>query len=518
MNPREKLIDQLIQSLYDFLQNNGGVVKSESFENITISINQNIEALQKLKKLFEVFREVDNRTSFLEDTSNNSIDIEEIQENIDTGYIDFFWQIRLHKLNWFKIGDQTVSVFFDKETFINWLNEIEVFDRNQEILKYEKIQIVLPMYEGEDIIGKYFLITNELKESWTPDLSILLPDDTKIKEFVHLISSDSIIFNPEKFVLQLKENANTYERILQTKYAEALMATLVQIFSSKDNITIRGLKHFQTQLNNNEMPDIKVVSVLEKAVVWAYEENTNTRLQLLADRLSFHEHNSASLMGIVIKHIEEAFTEAKDRYMFVVSEKSEEYTKDLRDLLKDTKDKTDKYSEKTRSVINSLLRDTLGSIFFLGLTAYARFSGNHEFIFSEDAQIVFLLLGAYFLLSMVLQAIFNFWDIGLSQKEAHKWSESSMDYMTREAYDKYVTRPLSVRTYQFIVVQVAIIVVYLCLALLSFNIQSVSTYLIGVSNDRDPHKIDISSAIPRTTQEKKTVNEIPVEKKSIKTN
>ena len=501
MKSRKELIGQLIQSLYDFLQKDGGVIKNESFENITITINQNIEALTNLKKLYEVFQALDNHTNFLEDTSNNSVAIEEIQENIETYYTDFFWQISFHKPNLFNFDNKIVSVFFDNAIFENWLNEIEVFDRNHEILKHGKIQIILPMYEGEDIIGKHFLITNELKDDWKPDFSISLPDDTKIKEFVHLISSDSIIFNPEKLVFQLKSNANTYERILQKKYAEALMATIVQIFSSRNNVTIRGLKHFQTRLNDNESPDTKVVSLLEKAVVWAYEENTSTRLQLLADRLSFHEHNATSLMEIVIKHIEETFTEAKDRYKFVISKKSEEYTKDLRDLLKDTKDKADKYSEKTRSVINSLLRDTLGSIFFLGLTAYARFSGNHEFIFSEDARIVFLLLGSYFLLSMILQAIFNFWDIWLSQKEAHKWSESSMDYMTAEAYDKYVTKPLATRTKQFTTVQLVIISIYIVLAIMSFNIQKVSTYFI-----QEP--IKVSSQPQLADKQNKTQNRI----------
>ena len=175
--------------------------------------------------------------------------------------------------------------------------------------------------------------------------------------------------------------------------------------------------------------------------------------------------------------MEKAFVEAKERYKFVVTKKSEEYTKDLRDLLKDTKEKTDKYSEKTRTIINSLLRDILGSIFFLGLTAYSRFSGNKDFIFSDDATIIFLLLGAYFLISMFTQAAFNFWDIGLSQKEAHRWSASSMDYMTPDTYDKYVTQPLKTRTVQFITIQIMVIVIYLFLAASAFNAQKLAKHL-----------------------------------------
>jgi hypothetical protein len=479
MEHKVQSIESLVQTINKFLEGNYGTIKSESFENIIISINQNIDSLKELEILYEAFIKIDKQRSFLEDLSDNNASIlqEDIKENIETNYTDFNWQITLNKPNLFTVGSHTITVFFNIHKFEEWLDNLNVFNQNNEILKYENLQIILPALEDQDIIGNSFIITNKLKENLSFCDKNKLPDDLKIKEFVHLISQEPIVFSPKKLAFTLKENTTKFENILQTKYAETLLASIVHIFNSREDITIKGLKHFKIRLNNNLQPNANIVKILEKAVEWVYEENTNTRLQLLADRLSFHKDNANSLMEIVIEHIEEAFTEAKDRYKFVVTEKSEEYTKDLRDLLKDTKEKTDKYSEKTRSVINSLLRDILGSIFFLGLTTYSRFSGNKDFIFSDDAAIIFLLLGFYFLISMLVQAIFNFWDIWLSQKEAQRWSTSSMDYMTPVTYDKYVTQPLQTRTTQFIIIQIIVIVIYISLAISAFNAQSFAKYL-----------------------------------------
>lgn len=479
MENKVQSIESLIQSINNFLQKNHGTVKSESFENIVISINQNIDSLKELEILYEVFTKVDETKTFIENLSENNATVlqEDIKENIETNYTDFNWQITLNKVNLFSFNYYKITTFFDIQKFQEWLENLNVFNQNSEILKYENLQIILPAYEDKDIIGNSFIITKKLKENLLFCDENKLPDDLKIKEFVHLISQEPIIFSPKKLAFTLKEKTNKFENILRTQYAETLLASIVHIFNSRDDVTIKGLKHFKIRLNNNQQPSANVVKIVEKAVEWVYEENTSTRLQLLADRLSFHKYNTNSLMEIVIEHIEDAFAEAKDRYKFVVTEKSEEYTKDLRDLLKDTKEKTDKYSEKTRTIINSLLRDILGSIFFLGLTAYSRFSGNKDFIFSDDATIIFLLLGAYFLISMFTQAAFNFWDIGLSQKEAHRWSASSMDYMTPDTYDKYVTQPLKTRTVQFITIQIMVIVIYLFLAASAFNAQKLAKHL-----------------------------------------
>ena len=510
MEKKVQSIETLIQSINNFLQKNNGTVKSESFENIIISINQDIDSLKELEMLYEAFTKVDETRTFVENLSENnaSVSQEDIKENIETDYTDFNWQITLNKINFFSFYNYTITVFFEIQRFQEWLENLNAFNQNSEILKYENLQIILPTFEYEDIIGNSFIITNKLKDNLSFCEESKLPDNLKIKEFVHLISQEPIIFSPKKLAFKLKEETNKFENILRTQYAETLLASIVHIFNSREDVTIKGLKHFKIKLNNDLQPNTNVVKILEKAVEWVYEENTSTRLQLFADRLSFHKDNANSLMEIVIEYIEEAFIEAKDRYKFVITEKTEEYTKDLRDLLKDTKEKTDKYSEKTRTVIISLLRDILGSIFFLGLTAYSRFSGNKDFIFSDDANIIFMLLGSYFLISMLTQSAFNFWDIWLSQKEAHRWSASSMDYMTPQTYDKYVTQPLKTRTVQFVTVQIIAIVIYLLLAVSAFNAQKLAKYLnmhntTTITSEVNTSKKDISILKNKHLEDKK---------------
>ncbi len=482
-------VKYLIESLHEFVQHDGVEIQSETFEHITITINGSINVLKYLPALHQAFSDTNSANEFLHECDGDNIELSDIEDNISAQYVDFDWQISISKLEWLKLENQTVTAFFDKDNLISSLKDENEFSRDSFFVKNTHIQIVLPMYKSEDIVGNNFIITSQLTEEWDYLGGTDFPNDTKIKEFVHVASSDSIVFSIASFALELKESEEEFVGILQTKYAEILLSVIVHVFYSKNNVSLKGLKHLSVPINNNIVPGISMVKILEKSVLWVYEENTSTRLQLLVDRLSFHECKESSLMEIAISHISEAFVEAKDRYKFVIKEKSEEYTKDLRDLLKDTKEKADKYSQKTRDIISSLLRDTLGSIFFLGLTAYSRFSSGGNFIFSEDARMIFIILGSYFLLSMTLQSIFNFWDIYLSQNEAQKWSESSLDYMTPETYDKYVTKPLKIRSSQFVLVQFAIIIIYVLLATVSFNVQSISKYISPTKSTEVANKV-----------------------------
>lgn len=479
-------IEQLIKALYNFVQCSGVAIKTESFENITISMHGSLDILENLKNLYPLFTQINSETPFLlsesDETGSTAISLEEIEENIKFEYYDFSWQISFNKITWFHIDSQTITAFFSVDEFKKWLDSINAFNSTNEFLKFEKLQIVLPMYEDEKVLGESFLLSKTLESEWEGCAPLPLPCDIKVKEFVHVISSDSITFSPSKFRSSITDKNKSFSSLknIHVSYAESLLATLVQVFYSENKVVLKGLKHITTALNDSDTtPSLKLVSILEKVVLWVYEENTATRLQLIADRLSFHEHNEKSLMQIALNHLEEAFVEAKDRYKFIVTEKSEEYTKDLRDLLKDTKDKAEKYSEKTRNIISSLLRDILGSIFFLGLTVYSRFSSKEDFIISSDAKIIFILLGIYFLLSMLFQASFNFWDIYLSQKESDRWTKSAMDYMTAETYDSYVTKPLNTRSQQIIIIQLVIVLIYIALALTSFYSQNLAQkYLI----------------------------------------
>lgn len=482
MNAKTQQINKLINSLNNFIKIDGINILSESFENITIGISGNESVLRKVQEIYSSFTDI-KTDDFLRDSNedNNSITFEEVESNIQANYYDFNWQISISKINWFKFDSTTVTAFFDINNLNTWINSLDAFSSNNEFLKYESIQIIVPELDSGNIEGNNFIITKEIVDSYEFKCDIILPTNETIKKFVHVISNDSIIFEPSNFFFKINSIDIEIEKNLLNKYFELLGVSLVSIFYSRDNIEIKGLTHNKTLFKTNKLIDLNNIRDLEEAVKWAYEENTTTRLQLLADRLCFHSHNEISLNDLLINNINEALREAKDRYKFVITEKSEEYTKDLRDLLKDTKDKADKYSEKTRNVINSLLRDILGSIFFLGLTLYSRFSQNENFILSNDAELIFSLLGGYFLISMLLQSSFNFWDINLSKKEACKWSENSMDYMIKDTYTKYVTEPLNIRTKQFMIVQIIVMIIYIFLSSISFNAQDITKCILDKS-------------------------------------
>ncbi len=464
-------LENLIQKIYAFTIVNENIkISNETHEAITINIKGSSSVLLSLKELYISLYEFSNEEGFITDNNSNNIDLEEINSNIDTGYEDFEWILSLNKLRWFKIKELNIIAFFNHDFFISSLANIDPFDKNSFFIQDNHFNLILPFYKGNDIEEKNFTISSKIRKKFFHKNYLEFPSDERIKEHTLVNTQKEIIFKPNNFMITTKEE-NEFLKLIRIKYSIVLTSMLVHTFYSEKKVVLKGLKHLSLNLYDNSFSEInqKPLKLLEEITFWIYEENINTRKQLFLDRLSFHENKEKSLINLVLTNMKEAFEEAKERYKFVISEKSDEFTKDLRDLLKDTKEKADKYSEKTRNVISSLLRDVLGSIFFLGLTVYARFSNNQDFLSSENAHLIFILLGIYFLLSMLTQAFFNIWDIYLTIKESKDWTKNTMDYITKESYKKYVTNPLERRTMQFTIIQFIVIIIYCVLSYLSFN-------------------------------------------------
>lgn len=103
----------------------------------------------------------------------------DIKENIETNYTDFNWQITLNKINLFSFNYYKITTFFWHTKVSRILENLNVFNQNSEILKYENLQIILPVYEDKDIIGNSFIITKKLKENLLFCDENKLPDDLK---------------------------------------------------------------------------------------------------------------------------------------------------------------------------------------------------------------------------------------------------------------------------------------------------------------------------------------------------
>jgi len=133
-------INSLINSLYKFVQNNEVKIISETFEIVTISINGSNEILKKIKSLYLTFKYVNSEGISLQNSDGNIIELEEIDENINTSYTDFIWQVSINKVKWLSLNNFIITTFLDFDNYINWLENIEIFNENNEFIKYKNIQ------------------------------------------------------------------------------------------------------------------------------------------------------------------------------------------------------------------------------------------------------------------------------------------------------------------------------------------------------------------------------------------
>ncbi len=467
----------LIKTIYSFIQNSNVSIKNETFTNITLELNGSELVLNELKILYTKFNIINNNVTIFKNENNDIMTLDNINENIEDNYINFKWKITFNKLNWFNYDKYNVTTFFDINNFNNYLQNLNIFNKDNEFIKYNDIQIILPMYDDLLIESNNFLISNKIQDNYKFNDSILLPNDKQVKKQVQVLSNEMIVFSPESFYINELNISDNYIKILQQNYAKTLISTIVNIFYSQDKIKIQGLRYLELFLYDNYEFNINNLGLLESLISWLYENNTTVKLQLLADRLSIYKTDENNLLQLLDNNIENIFSEIQDRYKFVIKEKSIDYSKDLKDILKDTESKTDKFSQKTRLIINTLLRDILGSIFFIGLTVYSKFSTNKDFIISNDANIIFIILSIYFILSMLLQSVFNFKDMNMTMDEIKLGSQSSQEYINQDTYNKYVSEPLNKRNKQFKKVQWFVISVYVILAMATYNIQNIYQYV-----------------------------------------
>jgi hypothetical protein len=476
MITKQDNITPLIKAIYSFIQNSNVSIKNETFEKITIELNGSKLILNELKILYKKFENINNVTIF-KDENSDIITFKDINENIECNYIDFKWKISFNKLNWLKHDKYNVTTFFNIDNFNNYLQNLNIFSKNNEFIKYNDIQIILPMYDNLLIESSNFLISNRIQNNYKFKNGISLPNDMQVKKQAQVLSKEMIGFYPKSFYINEFDISDSYIKILQQNYSKALIATIVNIFYSQDKIKIQGIRYLELSLYNNYEFNINNLKLLESLVLWLYENNTTVKLQLLADRLSIYKTNENNLLQLLDNNIKNIFSEIQDRYKFVIKEKSINYSKDLKDILKDTEVKTDRFSQKTRLIINTLLRDVLGSIFFIGLTVYSKFSTNKDFIISNDANIIFIILSMYFILSISLQAFFNFKDVKMTMDEMKLGSQSSQEYINQDTYNKYVSKPLRKRNNQFKKVQWGVICAYIILSIATYNIQNIYQYI-----------------------------------------
>ena len=176
------------------------------------------------------------------------------------------------------------------------------------------------------------------------------------------------------------------------------------------------------------------------AIQWVYEtgEKSDLRLKLLLERVSLDINISESYPNGLCPIIQNALTQAKERYSFITYERKDKYDKELKELLNDTKKICDSYSSKIRGVLSNLLRDVLAAFIMIGITQLSKVNELQGLEKNNLIKYVFVAFGWYFIASALFQLIIDVIDVFHSYKELIYWKDLTKEYITKSEYSYHI--------------------------------------------------------------------------------
>lgn len=381
----------------------------------------------------------------------------------------------------------TYKIFFSENAFKIWAEKL--CDFNKPLwAKDQSITVLLGTlknaFGGEKL--KIFPIEGFEPASEKTESVKNIPSTDDVHKIIH---SHGIMVSPLSVSLSWGDLSQSEAKTFLKLYALHLAASLVNdlYFDSTKNqiqVVLRGIKRIEVPLYTQEAAvdvDEKHIELLADAVKWVYEEKQDTRHNLIVDRLSIEIVKGESLLDSILKHIEVALRQAKEKYVFVIEERKDAYYKELRDILKDVRTQADLYAAKIRELTNTLLRDLLALLILIGVGLIAKFDSNTlaTIAVSPEAKLFFRVMSVYFIFSIALQSFSHLRDLSLASSEAKSWMRLVYNYTSEQDIRERFELPIERRKKFFNFIFVIILITYLVLAWVSWNFQSILCRIVN---------------------------------------
>lgn len=383
------------------------------------------------------------------------------------------WKIYLNKdarINSGNGGYRKV-LFINQDKFVNWTRELDPLNPNCVIKKYSSVHIMVNEISVA-FGGPRLAVTpigQNINQEWPQSSGF---SEEKIRENVIISGSGDVKLDPSLFVLDWGELSSYQSRYLKVASIKSLSACLVQEVGVSE-VTISGVQRISGKLelkSDREVSEKELKDMLE-AVRWAYEERPKTRLRLFADRLSLEISDGKPLVSEISERIAVTLKQCRHQYDFVVSERKDEYARELRELLKDLRGEAESYSNKIRSVINGFLRDVLGGFVLVGIISLAKYGDNLTFIQSHSADVILKSYAVYLWISFFLQFCFHVRDSRVTANEMRYWAEAARMHMHISELNERFDAALSERHGMLLGFGLLIFLVYLVSGIVAWNLQ-----------------------------------------------
>ncbi|MDH2568701.1 hypothetical protein QDT73_15215 [Acinetobacter baumannii] len=483
-----KNLENLFEELDQLQQVVPNITLKETNIRLTI-IGDNLDqaTFAAFKKIISAFR-VLATDKFFEDLiiriNEDNLDLDDPQSNIDQ-YLNQPWRLILAKHNLAELikarDEEKTILFYDRNSIIEWLSLIDPCSPDEEFEKETTIRV-----RGETArFGSPLLWVLPIGENTPNNQTENLPDDETVQGLIHVMALNKTVrISPRTFALTWGNLEHDLAKPFIKLGVLALSSCIVQELKCDDTnykVTLRGLKRLELSLfKDSDTYDSILLKKLIRAVVWIYEERSETRLKLVMDRLSMDIEPTISLVNGMNLFLDEALQQAKDSYAFVILERKDAYHKEMRDLLKDMKSQADMYAAKVRDLVSSLTRDILGILIFVALSFISKFDQNNltKLINSIELSTFLKFLSGYLILSGTLQIVSHLRDANLSYEESQQWLGILQNYTSKNDNQEKFIDPITKRRKTLFIAMFLCGLIYIGLAIAIWNLPTIIHYLI----------------------------------------
>lgn len=413
--------------------------------------------------------ELDQAIAIISCSITIKIDGDIVQINELSDYSDFnSWEVNINKRENEKNGIN-YHFFYSQEQFLKWANNVDPFDPEYQVNKYNKLKIVVNSLK-DSFGGEYFIVVNDSNEDFN-ECIFQLPEEKAITQAVHFVSDRMISIKPKNHLITSSKVNDKFAAPFLRNSATILVASFINEFYNKNKIVLRGVRRVQLNIiDDTTQVNLKLVSKIGEVVAWIYEDKVETRQKLFIDRISLDINYDLPLIAELSRIIDSAFQQAKERYNFVIIDRKENYLKEVRDLLKDIKAQSDLYSNKIRSLLGNLLRDALAGFLLVGFSLFTKLNEIKQLTHTDYFfDIVFKGLAIYFFVSAIIQAVIDITDMVISKKEMLYWKNVSREYIPQDEFNRHIQESLKKRICSVWFFYVLIIIFYFIIAIAAWN-------------------------------------------------
>lgn len=473
--------------------------KKESWSNLTLcgTYSENYSKTY-FSQLYDSFSEkgISNAITLYIDNNPYS-SFTEFIEILSDGEI---WRISINKNVWLDKPDTSGIIhtfFLLKNEFLNWVKGTNPFQPDYPL---NENRIHIYVYDLNESFGgpNFFVNNSDNIDTWPSDINI---STEIIESTIRIRCHEEFLIAPQNHIVTIGEVTDNSKYFFRNSISILLLSLCDEVLSD-EKIIIRGHRILKVQLGGDNFSKDELYDyqkTLITIVQWVFEddENCSVKKNLFTDRVSLDIDSDINLYDGLRIRLKDIESQIKEQYRFILLDRKTEYQSELKDLLNDIKSITDAFSDKVRSILSNLLRDVLAALVLVGITLFSQIDDLKRLSENNLINYVFDAFGIYFLISIILQVLFDSMDINKSIKDLEYWKNVTHNYISKSQFDIYKQETLGKRFKYMVTYYIIIVLFYVGISITCFNYSSIWSSLLTQPH----HKVETNNIKTLGTQE-----------------